>query len=155
LTTPKNNSIIIIVVFGFLITRQMEITMTRLYQTISKTVDWMTRLNDKNEDLITKKMELIKSMLPCGSGIDSGCEVDWDKSKPEKLIINSAYHLMDEGGGYYTWCYFKVIVTPTLQSDFDMIVRPISARDKRLMNKHTLNGYLWDVFNYALLEEIR
>ena len=43
-------------------------------------------------------IERLADLLPHGSGIDSGCQIDLDKSHAEKLVIHTSFHHMDESG---------------------------------------------------------
>ncbi len=55
---------------------------------------------------------LVNNYLPSGSGIDSGCTIDNQKS--DNLIIYSSFHKMDDNGMYDGWIDFTVRVKPSL-----------------------------------------
>ena len=80
--------------------------------------------------------------LPHGSGIDGQATIDLEKSNVNKLIIHTAYHYMDENGYYGGWYSYKIIVTPSLQNDFDL---NIVGKDTPNMAKE----YLYEVFQEA------
>lgn len=83
---------------------------------------------------------------PSGSGIDSGTHIDLDKSSGEKLVFETAYHHMDEGGCYDGWTTHSVIVTPSLQFVFQL---RITGRDR-----NQIKEYLYDVYSNWLREEV-
>ena len=96
----------------------------------------------KHEDKLT---EYIKS-LPHGSGIDGRTWMD-EKSTVNKLIFHIEYHCMDENGYYAGWYPYKIIVTPSLQNDFDL----------NIVGKDTPNQakeYLYETFQYAFSGEV-
>jgi len=77
--------------------------------------------------------------LPHGSGIDGATSMDFEKSTPNRLIFHIEYHYMNENGFYDGWYNYKIIVTPSLQNDFDVTI----------VGKDTPSGckdYLSDVF---------
>lgn len=95
-----------------------------------------------HEDKLTEYIE----SLPHGSGIDGRNWMD-KKSTPNKLIFHIEYHCMDENGMYAGWYGYKIIVTPSLQNDFDL----------RIVGKDTPNQakeYLYDVFSEAFSTEV-
>jgi len=123
--------------------------MTKLYQSTASKIQ--ARLNcEKNGnakwfEIHTDSLEQIQhDRLPSGSGIDSGCVIDLDKSTGEKIIINSAYHAMDEVGYYDGWINFTVTITPSFVSGIDMT---ISGRFGKYAD---VKDYLFDVFYDAL-----
>jgi hypothetical protein len=96
----------------------------------------------KHEDKLTEYIE----SLPHGSGIDGRTWMD-EKSSENKLIFHIEYHCMDENGYYAGWYSYKIIVTPSLQNDFDL----------KIVGKDTPNQakeYLYEVFQYAFAEEV-
>ena len=95
----------------------------------------------KHEDKLTDYIE----SLPHGSGIDGRTWMD-EKSDENKLIFHIEYHCMDENGYYAGWYSYKIIVTPSLQNDFDLNT---VGKDTPNMAKE----YLYEVFQYAFSEE--
>ncbi len=118
----------------------------KTYQKISSLIN--ARLNciesgNKEWKLIhEEKLTDISQSLPSGSGIDTGSKINLDKSKPEKIVINTAFHHMDEHGGYDGWTEHEIIVTPSLQFGFKLHV---TGR-----NRDMIKTYLADMFNEAL-----
>lgn len=91
--------------------------------------------------------ELTKEFMPSGSGIDSGTKLDIDETLrhgAQKLVFTTAFHHMDENGGYDGWTEHKVIVTPSLQFGFDL---KITGRDR-----NEIKGYLHEVYHHALAQ---
>ena len=64
--------------------------------------------------------EMVKNYLPYGSGFDNGTKFNWDESKDNKLVFDTAFHHMNEGGYYDGWTEHKVIITPDLMNDFNV-----------------------------------
>jgi hypothetical protein len=96
----------------------------------------------KHEDKLTDYIE----SLPHGSGIDGRTWMD-EKSNENKLIFHIEYHCMDENGFYTGWYPYKIIVTPSLQNDFNL----------NIVGKDTPNRakeYLYEIFQYAFSEEV-
>jgi len=85
---------------------------------------------------------LVKDHMPSGSGIDSGTTFDFSCSTPNKLIFDTAYHHMNDGGYYNGWTDHQIIVTPDLASGFDL---RITGRDR-----NDIKYYLGEVFYHAL-----
>jgi len=79
--------------------------------------------------------------LPSGSGVDSGCSIDLDKSTAERIIIHTSYHHMDDYGSYDGWTEHTVTITPA----FDGFNLKISGRNRR-----DIKEYLGDLFYEAL-----
>jgi len=98
---------------------------------------------DRHEE---KLNQLVKNEMPSGSGIDCGMELDFEKSNPNKLVFNFSYHFMDENGMYDGWIDYKLVVIPDLYNDFYL---NIIGR-----NKQEIKDYLYEIFDYALRQEI-
>jgi len=64
--------------------------------------------------------EMVKNYLPRGSGFNSGTKFNWDESKDNKLVFNTAFYHMNEGGYYDGWTEHKIIITPDLMNDFNV-----------------------------------
>lgn len=83
-----------------------------------------------------------RECLPSGSGFDSGTQVDIDECRDDRLVLKTAFHHMDEHGGYCGWTEHTVIVTPSFDS-FDL---RITGRDRRGWKE-----YAYEVFRTALM----
>ena len=99
---------------------------------------------DRWEDLI---LDIQENYLPSGSGIDSGNKIDLEKSGPEKIIINSAFHVMDENGFYSGWIDYKVIITASLQFDYNIKIIGNFSSNK---SAYGLKDYLHELYDFAL-----
>lgn len=58
----------------------------------------------------------VKRYLPRGSGFDNGTHFEGFKNG--RLIFNTAYHHMDQSGGYDGWTEHRVTVRPSLLFGF-------------------------------------
>ena len=102
--------------------------------------------NDEWFDVHSEKLdEIAKNHLPSGSGVDSGTQVDLDRSTGKKIVLHTSYHHMNDGGMYDGWTDHTITVTPSFL-DFDL---KISGR-----NRNDIKDYLGDLFYHALMEEI-
>lgn len=112
-------------------------------------LDCIETKNENWQDAHEYSIEtLLKKHLPSGSGVDGETTIDYGKSKPDRIVINSSYHVMNEMGGYTGWIDYRVIVTPSLQFNFDLnIIGNFSAK-KQL----GLRDYLHGVYDHALSE---
>lgn len=90
---------------------------------------------------------LIREHLPSGSGIDTGVHINLSTHQtPNHITLTFGYHHMNEHGYYTHWTYHKAIITASLIHDFDL---RITGKDKL-----GLKDYLYDVFAFALRQEI-
>jgi hypothetical protein len=80
--------------------------------------------------------------LPSGSGFDSGTTIDWDRSKPNRLVLSTSFHHMDENGTYDGWTEHSVIVTPSLTASFELRVTG--------PNRNDIKDYIAETFHTAL-----
>ena len=95
--------------------------------------------------------ELVDKYLPHGSGFDSGTTFDFVASKPNRLVFFTSYHHMDDSGCYDGWTYHNVIITPDLQSGFNLRV---TGRDKRDI-KDYIGETFYDYLNIMVDEHER
>ncbi len=86
-----------------------------------------------------------KNLLPSGSGFDCGTRISLDKSNPEKIVMATSFHHMDENGGYDGWTEHEVIITPSLQFGFNTKVTG--------KNRNDIKVYITDIFNDDLDSE--
>lgn len=90
--------------------------------------------------------QIASDLLPSGSGIDSGTSIDMERSKPERIILDTSYHHMNEGGCYDGWTHHQVIITASL-------VHGLSLRITG-KNRNDIKDYLYDVFDSTLTSEV-
>jgi hypothetical protein len=88
---------------------------------------------------------LVREHMPSGSGFDSGTDIDWDRSTPNKLVFTTSYHHHGECG-YTHWSNHSITVRASLVSG---ITLTISGRDYR-----GFKDYCYDVFHTALMAEV-
>ena len=122
----------------------------KLYKEIANVTRWIP-LTDEFKIEKMDKLDELSSLLPSGSGIDSGCTIDEEKSTKNKIIIHSAFHHMNENGFYCGWSNFDVIVTPDLLYDFNL---KIVGRNAIYPAFSFTKEYLYSVFYDALNENI-
>ena len=72
----------------------------KLYKEIANVTGWVP-LTDEFKIEKMDKLDRLSSLLPSGSGIDSGCTIDEEKSTGNKIVIHSAFLHMNENGFYW------------------------------------------------------
>lgn len=84
---------------------------------------------------------IVKDFMPSGSGIDLGTQLDFERSTPTKLVFQTGFHHMNDGGMYDGWTDHTVTVRPTF-----------TGLDLRVSgsNRHDIKDYLAEVFDSAL-----
>ena len=94
---------------------------------------------DKWENVIDSIVE----NLPHGSGIDGVTQFSINKSKTNRLLITSQYHVMKDG--YYTrWISFTMTIKPDLRFGYDLTIKGNFGKDQ------DIKDYLVETFGYAL-----
>lgn len=96
---------------------------------------------DKHETRIGE----LCSMLPSGSGIDSGTILDRDRCSPGKLVFTLGFHHMNDNGMYDGWTEHILTVTPS----FDGIDLRFTGR-----NRNDIKDYLHEVYYHALTQNV-
>ena len=103
--------------------------------------------NSEWEERHTSEIDrLIKAHMPSGSGIDTGTTIDLESSTPDRLVFVAGFHHMDQHGSYSGWTDHKIIVTPSLASEFDVRV---TGRDR-----NEIKNYLAETYAIALCVEV-
>ena len=118
----------------------------KLISLIAQTCDWHKTVNEEYIGECESRIYKLEQMLPHGSGIDSGCTIDVERSSSDRVVIRFSYHHMNDNGYYVGWNGYRLIVTPKLWNDFDS---RIVGKDRNFVK-----DYLYEVFNYALKEEV-
>lgn len=101
--------------------------------------DW----RDRHEAALVQLAQL----LPSGSGIDRGTEIDIDASGPagsksiDRIVLTLGFHHMDEHRSYAGWTDHTITVRPA----FDGLQLTIGGR-----NRNGIKDYLYDVYDVAL-----
>lgn len=111
----------------------------RLNCLASKNTEW----EEKHESRINA---LVSAHMPSGSGFDNGTAIDLDKSTGEKLVFSTAFHHMDEAGGYCGWTEHEVTAVPSFLGGFSL---KISGRDR-----NDIKDYIGDTFQHALSTDV-
>lgn len=102
-------------------------------------LEWQT----KHADAIAA---IGKRYLPHGNGIDSACFFDTDECTPDRLIIHTEFHHMDDNGFYNGWTTHDIAVRPSLCFGFNLSISGV--------NRDGIKDYLRDIFYAALNEEV-
>jgi hypothetical protein len=92
-----------------------------------------------------ERLRECEKLLPSGSGFDSGTTIDIERSKPQKILLHTSFHHMDESGGYAGWTEHDVIVTPA----FDGIDLRITGP-----NRNDIKEYMHEVFQNDLMVDV-
>jgi hypothetical protein len=117
----------------------------KLYRLIATTVDAYHRCVENGNEWSARHagtLRTLESLLPSGSGIDSGTTIDLDASTGEKLVLRTSYHHMNDGGYYDGWTDHTVTVTASLMFGINI---KISGR-----NRNDIKEYLHQTFDCAL-----
>ena len=117
-----------------------------LIQSIAKNCEWHKTVNNDFISICEDAIQVLEDYLPSGSGIDSGCKIDIEKSGKSKVVINFSFHHMNENGFYDGWTDHKLMCKPVLYGDFEI---KITGK-----NRNYIKEYLYDTFNYCLLETV-
>lgn len=105
--------------------------------------NWIDRHEKAIDNLINR--------LPSGSGIDFGTTVNYSKTNTDKVVLISAYHVMDDNGFYAGIVDYRIIITPSLQFGFNVnIIGNFSSNG----DAYGVKEYLLDIYDFALREEI-
>ena len=106
-------------------------------------------IQSNNQEWLAKHtaniLELVKDHMPSGSGIDHGTTIDLEASTPDKIILHTGFHHMNENGMYDGWTTHTLTVTPSLQFGFNL---KIAGRDR-----NQIKEYLHEVYSLALDEK--
>lgn len=99
---------------------------------------------EKHDDSIRKLID----MLPSGSGLDNGWELDNDRTTGERITLRSAYHFMNDAGYYDGWGNFSLIITPSLA--FGVVIKIVGNFGKY----QDVKEYLYDILHDAITREV-
>jgi len=118
--------------------------MKKIYQDIASKLGAMENCRKSGNDEWLEKhgqaiMDICKNDMPSGSGFDNGTQLNWDKSTPEKLVFETSFHHMNDGGYYDGWTNHTVTVTPSLQFGFNLKVSG--------PNRNEIKSYIYEMFS--------
>jgi hypothetical protein len=114
-----------------------------LYKQIASTLQRLNRCKDSSK--AEAELASLIGKLPSGGGIDNGVKLS-DKSKPDKLIFTFGFHFMNDAGYYTNWGDYKLVITPSLEYDFNMRIYG--------KNKGGIVDYFYDIFDQDLRQEV-
>lgn len=100
---------------------------------------------EMEEHCLEEAHRLVREYMPSGSGFDAGTELVIDVCDASTLVFKTAFHHMDEHGGYDGWTEHKVKVTAEF-GGFDIYV---GGRDR-----NQIKDYIAETFHYALSQEV-
>ena len=106
---------------------------------LSKAIAGHRQCKEGFKESYTEKIIDCIGLLPSGSGIDNGIKFLWDESTPEKIMFFFEFHHLNENGYYDGWTGHNIIITPSLQHDFNL---KITGK-----NKNGIKDYLHDLFS--------
>ncbi len=86
--------------------------------------------------------KIVSDHLPSGSGFDGGTSLNFDLSKPERLVFDTAFHHMDSNGYYCGWSHHQVVVKPSLAFGKELRITGL--------NRNDIKDYIHEVFDHAL-----
>jgi len=86
--------------------------------------------NEEWFDRHTDRLRFIeRNCLPSGSGIDSGCQIDLGRSKPDRVILTLGFHHVNQDGYYDEWTHHDVVITPSLQFGYNLRITGRNRND--------------------------
>lgn len=99
-----------------------------------------------NEDWYQKHLaavgKMAKDHLPLGSGFDWGSGIDAEASKPDRLVLYTSFHHMNDVGRYDGRTEHQIIVKPSLYFGFELRVTG--------PNRCDIKDYIAEVFDDCL-----
>jgi len=120
-----------------------------LYKAFSKTFEAWQRSMGGWREIYENDLDRLLDYLPHGSGIDVETLLDVKASKVNRLVFNSAYHVMNRDGFYTRWIEYSVILTPSLSFDFDVRVTGNFGREQ------DIKQYLTELYEEAFCIQVK
>lgn len=93
----------------------------------------------------------VSRYLPSGGGFDAGTSLDFEKSRPDRLVFSTSFHHMNDHGYYDGWTEHQVIVTPSLAYGFELRITGRNRGDIKELIEQTFDHHL--TRNYSLYTE--
>ena len=125
--------------------------MAKLFSLMAREIDRAKRGLDTGApfaDMAQDELQrLAREYLPSGSGFDSGCYIELDESRRDKIVIRCDFHHLNENGFYSGWTTHRAIVTPCLLFGFAL---RITGKDK-----DGIKEYIADSMHCALSAKIK
>lgn len=91
-------------------------------------------------------IDLVRQYMPSGSGVDTGTTLDFEKSRPDRLVFNFSFHHLTEFGFYDGWTDHTCVVTPSLAHGYEV---RITGR-----NRNDIKEYLQQLYHEAMYADI-
>jgi hypothetical protein len=131
----------------------------KLYQEIATALAARENcLQSGNQDWLEnweRKLKAIETYcLPSGSGFDSGEKLDLEASKPDRIIINGSYHVMNKNGFYDGYADYQIIITPSFVHGFELRLIG-SSKWPRRKAYDGLKDYITETYAEVLDQEIK
>lgn len=115
----------------------------KFYSELAQTIQWYNDTLDGTKDewnhIAEHDILNLEKQLPSGSGINNGSKVNLKLSTSQKIVIDTAFHHMDENGYYDGWTEHKIIITPCLKYGYNI---KVTGR-----NRNQIKDYLYDLFD--------
>lgn len=86
--------------------------------------------------------KIVSDHLPSGGGFDAGTSLNFDLSKPDRLVFDTSFHHMNGHGYYEGWTQHQVVVKPSLAFGKELRITGL--------NRNDIKDYIHDVFDHAL-----
>lgn len=127
----------------------------KVYQTIASAIQARDNCEKSdNKEWLDKWNQLIfqieQEILPNGSGFDSGTTIS-DKTTADRVVLESAYHHMNENGMYDGWTNMTVTVSPDLVNGFYFRINYHGELPRKYSHS---KDYIEQIFHDALDLEI-
>lgn len=120
--------------------------LSRIASEVERSIRCADSSPDNARDAADSADEFVREFLPRGAGFDNGTAIDWERSKPNRIVFETAFHHMDEFGGYDGWTDHRVTIVPDFVHDYDM---KINGRDR-----NEIKDYIADTFRSCLDDRI-
>lgn len=120
--------------------------MLPLYQVLARKLAWNPPPDTQYVEQRRAEIKALVDLLPSGSGWDNGTEIDEIATSPTRLVLYGSFHHMDEYGYYDGWTDHQIVVTPSLQNDFELRITG--------QNRNDIKDYLHEMFDFALRQPV-
>jgi hypothetical protein len=121
----------------------------KLYEAIARKTNASLNADDIHwSETFRDEAGALLEYLPHGSGIDGTTEINWSKTKDQRLVISSSYHVMTDGY-YVRLINFNITITPDLRWGMNLKITGNFGRDQNIKNS------LEDTFDCAFNQVIQ
>jgi len=115
-------------------------TTAEFYSELARQIAWYKTAKGEFVQQAEDKIAAMEKQLPYGSGFNNGSHVDFEKSTGEKIVIDTAFHHMDENGYYDGWTEHKVIVVASLMYGFRL---KVTGKDRNRIKDYIAEQFLY------------